>query len=123
MVDWIKKHSAGIISIIVCFSFLLYVYGCEPKTKSLLDSCKLVNRKELQIELDMFINTAKVRMADLDKQEALRNIILQNALVIVEGQPFNPVGILTGLAAIYGITQGGRNVTKVVKNGVKKKKV
>ena len=66
---------------------------------------------------------AQVRMVDLDKQDRLRAVILENALILVQGQPFNPVGILTGFAALYGLTKAGSNVTKVVKDTVNKRKV
>ncbi len=112
-----------IISIVVIVGFLIYALGCEPKTPSLKDRGVLINRQELQLELDQFITMAQLRMADLDKQEELRTIVLQNALILVQGSPFNPLGILTAIAAIYGIKQGGSNVTKVIKTGIEKRKV
>ncbi len=123
MLLWIRKHIGTIVSILVCVGFLFYALGCEPKTQSLTDRTILVNRQELQLELDTLITMAQMRMVDLDKQEELRTIILQNALILVDGQPFNPLGILTALAAIYGIKQGGSNVTKVIKIGIEKRKV
>ncbi|GAI67850.1 unnamed protein product, partial [marine sediment metagenome] len=62
------------------------------------------------------------RMADLDRQEQLRAVILQNALILVQGQPFNPLGLITGVAALYGITQAGQNTVKVAKNIKAKRK-
>ncbi|GAH63095.1 unnamed protein product, partial [marine sediment metagenome] len=99
------------------------VYSCEPKVSSLWQEGKQVNRQELQLELDQLIGVAQLRMVDLDKQEELRAIILQNALILVQGQPFNPLGLITGVAALYGISQGGCNITKVVKKKCVKKKV
>ena len=61
-------------------------------------------------------------MADLDKQEQLRAIILQNALILVQGNPLNPVGIITAIAGIYGATQAGKNVKNGVKNARAKRK-
>ena len=119
----IKKHLSVIITVLVTIAFAIYCYGCEPKVKSLSGKPELINRQELQLELDQFITMAQIRMADLDKQEELRSIILQNALILVQGNPYNPIGIITAIAAIYGVTQGGRNVTRVVKNTRNKKKV
>jgi len=99
------------------------MYGCEVKTHSLTGSNKLVNRQELQLELDQIIGLAELRMADLDQQEKFRAIILQNALILVQGQPFNPLGLLSAVAAIYGVAQGSSNITKVVKNKRNKRKV
>jgi len=123
MLLWLKKHSVVIITALVTASMLIYIYGCEPKVKSLNAGNRMVTRAELQLELDRFIALAEVRMLDLDRQEKLRSMILENALVLVRGQPFNPVGLITAAAAVYGIGQAGGNVTRVVKTVRNKRKV
>lgn len=122
MMLWIRKHFTVITTVLITISFAIYCYGCEPQTASLVKPHKLINRQELQLELDQLIGLAQIRMIDLDKQEQLRAVILQNALILVQGTPVNPLGILTGLAGIYGIMQGGSNITKVVKSTIKKRK-
>ena len=122
MLQWLKKYSSFLIAAVVTAGLLVYIYGCEPKVQSLNNRKRLVNRQELQLELDQLITMAQIRMADLDKQDQLRAVILQNALILVQGQPFNPLGLLTGVAAIYGLTQGGQNISKVVKKTVKRRK-
>lgn len=122
MLQWLKKNLTLIITGLITLSIILFIYACEPKVPSLNDQKYLVTRSELQVELDNILALAKMRMLSLDKQDAVRNIILQNSLVLLQGQPFNPVGIITGIAAIYGITQGGSNITKVVKEKIKKAK-
>lgn len=111
------------LTVLVTIGIITFIYACEPKVASLNDSHKFINRQELQLELDQLITTAQIRMADLDKQEQLRSIILQNAVVLVQGQPFNPVGLITGIAALYGISQGSFQVGKKVKTVAKKRKV
>ena len=123
MLLWLKKNWNIVLIGLVTAGFVIYCWGCEPKVKSLTGSPTLINRQELQLELDQFITMAQIRMADFDQQEELRPIILQNALILVQGQPYNPVGIITAVAALYGITQGGRNITQVVKKNHIKKKV
>ncbi len=122
MLLWIKKHWTIILTALVTVSILLFVYGCEPKTRSLIDGNRQINRQELQLELDQIIGLAQLRMVDLDKQEQFRAVILQNALILVQGQPYNPLGIITAIAGIYGVMQGSRNVTNVVKTGIHKRK-
>lgn len=122
MLLWIKKHRSIIITVLITLFMLLYIYGCEPKTQSLVRGNVRINRQELQLELDQLIGLAQLRMADLDKQEQLRSVILDNALILVQGAPFNPLGLLTGIAAIYGLTQGGSNITKVIKTVHNKRK-
>ncbi|MBA7654884.1 hypothetical protein ES703_62777 [subsurface metagenome] len=122
MLQWIKKHFTVITTILITIGFAFYCYGCEPQTASLVTPHRLINRQELQLELDQLIGLAQIRMIDLDKQEQLRAVILENALILVQGTPVNPVGILTGVAAIYGLMQGSTNVTKIVKTTIKKRK-
>ena len=116
MLTWIKKNRAIIVSILVCILFSIYCYGCEPKVKSLTSKTELVNRQELQLELDQIITMSQLRMASLDQQDKFRAVVLQNALILVQGQPLNPLGIISAVAAIYGIMQGSSNLTKVVKD-------
>lgn len=123
VVEWINKHWLSLVTGLLIVGLLLYGYGCEPKVHSLTTERKWVNRQELQLELDQLITMAQFRVADLDRQEALRSIILENALILVQEQPVNPVGIITGIAALYGIMQGGRNVSNAVKKKVNKGKV
>ena len=123
MLLWIKKNSSILITVLITIGFSLYIYGCEPQTTSLTRPQVKVNRQELQLELDQIIDLARIRMADLAKQEEFRTIILENALILVQGNPYNPVGIITGIAAIYGLIQGGNKVTKVVKTVSKKRRV
>jgi len=122
MLLWIKKHKTLIVTILVAIGFSIYCYGCEPKVSSLTDRKVRVNRQELQLELDQIINMAQLRMASLDQQDKFRAVVLQNALVLVQGQPLNPLGIITAIASVYGIMQGSSNLTKVVKdNRIKKR--
>lgn len=121
MLLWIKKHKDAIVGILVSIMFSIYCYGCEPKVASLTDKTSLINRQELQLEFDRIITMAQLRMVSLEKQEQFRTVILQNALILVQGQPMNPLGIISAVAAIYGIMQGGSNLTKVVKNNLIKK--
>lgn len=103
------------IALVALTAILFWGYGCPPKTPSLITEGKKVTRPELQVELDTIIATAEFRLASLDRQEAFRDIIFKNALLMVEGGTLNPVGIITMLAGIYGITRGGSDLVKKVK--------
>ena len=121
MLDWFKKHTSILITVLTCIEFSIYCYGCEAKLHSVTDINRLINRQELQLELNQLSTMAQIRMVELDKQEQLRAVILQNAFILVQGQPFNPVGLITAIAAVYGISQGGRNVKTAVQTARKKK--
>ncbi len=123
MFGWLKEHKTIIVSVVITTGFILYAYGCESKVLSLNHTAKKVTRQELQIELNSLLDLAEVRFLDLESQDQLKALILQNAIILVQGQPFNPVGILTGFAAIYGIGQAGNSVSQTVNNIRKKRKV
>lgn len=106
------------IALFVLTAILFWGYGCPPRVQSLTTPKKMITRPELQIELDTIIATAEFRIADLDKQEQFRDLIFKNALLMIEGGSLNPIGIMTMLAGLYGITRG----VKDVKDKVKKKR-
>lgn len=122
MVDWIKKNHRTIITVVVTISICIWLYACESKTKSLDGSGRLINRAELQLELDTFIGQAEIRTADLDQQDAVRDLIIQNGLLIVSGQPFNPIGIITAFAGIYGATHATSKVVRAAKKSQAKRR-
>jgi len=93
-------------ALVILTAILFWAYGCPPTTESLIHPEKKITRPELQIELDSITATAEFRFADLERQEHFRDLVLKNALVIIETGTLNPVGILTGLAALYGIGTG-----------------
>lgn len=122
MWEWIKKNQRGIITALVTMLIGVWLYSCESKVKSLVEPERLINRAELQLELDRFMSMAELRMADLDRQDAFRSLIIENSLVLVQGMPLNPVGIITAIAGIYGITHGASKVVRRVKKGQEKRK-
>jgi len=116
MWKWIKAKSDLILIVVVTVLFGLFAYACEPKEPSLLNRGVKVTRAEFEVELNQLLALADLRIVGYEKQERIRAIILQNAMVLVQGQPVNPIGILTGIASIYGITQATKQTTKVIKH-------
>lgn len=105
------------ISIIVLTALLFWGYGCPARVPSLITDGKKVTRPELQIELDTIVATAEFRLTELDRQDQFRDIIFKNAMLMIEGGALNPVGIITLLAGLYGVTRGAKDL----KDRVKKK--
>lgn len=94
------------IALLIMTGLLFWGFNCQPKVTSLIDPQKKITRPELQIELDSIIATAEFRLASLDDQQQFRDIIFKNAMVMVEAGTLNPIGIITMLAGLYGITRG-----------------
>jgi len=120
MKEWLKKNWTAVLIGVTTVLLMMFYIGCQARTKSLSDPKRLVSRGELQIELNNVLATAELRMADLDKQEAIRSLILQNALVLASGGTLNPVGIISAIAAVYGLATAGQKVVSTFSNGIKK---
>ncbi len=123
MIIWIKKNIRGIVTGLVLVSISFWLQSCEPQVQSLITPKRMVTRAELELELDNLIALAQLRMLNLDKQEQLRSLIINNSLILASGQPFNPIGILTGLAGIYGVAHAATKSTKYVTKTLQKRKV
>lgn len=106
----LSTNWSNTIAIVILTAILFWGYGCPARTQSLITEGKKVTRPELQIELDSIIATAEYRLADLDKQDAVRDIIFKNAMLMVETGSLNPVGIITMLAGIYGVAHGAKHL-------------
>ncbi|MBA7474039.1 hypothetical protein ES707_09386 [subsurface metagenome] len=111
---WIKENIRGIVTAILTGALCIFLYSCESQTKSLVDPTRLINRAELQLELDQFMATAQLRRADLDRQDAFRALIIENSLLLVQGTPFNPVSLIMSIAGIYGFAHAASKSTKYV---------
>jgi len=120
---WIKHNIRLIITVLVTLAVCVFLYSCESQVRSLDGSNRLVNRAGLQLELDRFMSMAQLRMLDLDKQDAFRSLIIENSLIIAQGQPFSLAGLITGIAGIYGATHAATKTTKFISKAVEKRKV
>ena len=123
MWEWLNEHRTVIIATVITICLVFYLYSCEPSVRSMLDPGKMVTRAELQVELDAINAMTVVRIASLEQQERFRQLLFENALVLATGSPFNPVGLLTGIAAIYGLVSAGNSTVKTIKNNVINPKV
>ena len=98
------------IALILLTAFLFWGFACPPTVTSLHDPTVKITRPELQIELDTLIATAEYKLASLDEQQQLRDVIFENATQMVTTGQINPVGIMTLLAGLYGLTRAGKDV-------------
>lgn len=111
-----KYQTLGIV--IACL-FLFGMFSCESKSLSLQDPTRQVNRDELIAEYDFITAQMAIRIKDIDKQDAFKQMITDNAVLIGSGGQINPAGLITTIAAIFGFGAVVDNVRKrkVIKNG------
>ncbi len=106
----IKDRPTIIAALILCAGVTFYAYGCESKTTSLIDSRRTINREQLTMEIDQLIRLTENKVADLDKQDALKQFIFEQTIIVAQGGTVNPVGVLTSLMALMGIGFGADDI-------------
>jgi len=100
------------ISIIIAAAMLLWFYGCESTCQSLLDPGAKVNRVGLQMELDIIVARAEAGIQDIEKQDRLKDMVLQQAITAGQAGTVNPLALITSIGAVLGIGAGADNVRK-----------
>ena len=100
------------ISVLITIAFLLYFFGCESKVRSVTNPERKITRSELQLELDTLVSKCEIGFSQLDKQDEIRNLILQQALIAANATSFNPIGLITSLGTVLGIGATVDNVRK-----------
>ena len=105
------KDTWGIIlSILIIIGLTIYAVGCKPTTPSLIDPTKKVDVFELQTEIDTLMLLSKARFDDLQRQNEFRDFIFNQTIAIAESGQINPLGLITTLAAIFGVGSTADNV-------------
>lgn len=98
-----KKNLHIILPFIVAALLLVYAYGCEPTTSSLLTTGEKVNRKQLLTEFEMLEYKLERSIENLDQQQRIRDIVFQQGLIIAQSGGVNPVGLITALMSVLGV--------------------
>ena len=110
MFEKLKDKLPYLLSVIVIFGVLFWVFGCQPETQSLLNPERKIDRLGLVSEIAYLNARYEAAIKSLDKQEEFRSIVLQQTFKIAETGSVNPLGIATSLLAIFGLGAGADNV-------------
>jgi hypothetical protein len=82
VLKWLNDNHWYIIALVCIAAMFFWTYGCESKVASLVDPAKKINRAELQVEATYLAGKIEIATADLDKQDAIKQELL-NALNMV----------------------------------------
>ena len=101
---------AGIILAIACF----WTYGCQSQVNSILNPNQLITRAELKIEVEYFMAHAELKALDLDRQDQIKQSLLDLGSTFATTGTLNPTGLLNtaiSVAAIaFGLNQRKRRI-------------
>ena len=102
------------------FIFAGWVYGMSSRVPSVSDPNMKLNRQELQIEYDHIIAQYKLKFINLDNKDAVKRIILDQAVLFGQTGAFNPLGAVNLLVSIgaAGSALNSRRKLKII-NGKK----
>lgn len=106
----LKDKATFIIPVILCTGILIWAYGCEPKTRSIIVPQRKVTAPELELELETIIGMYNMRVDDLEKQAELQQWFFEQAAGFAQTGNVNPIGVLTSLLSILGIGAAADNV-------------
>jgi len=126
---WIRHNQGLFTALLICALLLTWSFGCASKVTSLLDPQRKVTAEELnleleaealrlQTELDLLIKQAKLKQADLARQDAIKARLFEFAAITAQSGGFNPAGLLalTGSILGFGAIVDNRLKDKVIKN-------
>lgn len=99
----IRHNQSLAVSCCIVLCVLMWAYGCLSKVTSIVNPTILVTRGELDIEVDTFIAQAKLKYADLNKQDEVKSYVFNIALDFMRGGQINPVAIAIVLGNILGL--------------------
>lgn len=103
MANILNHERYKVIGTVLCICLVFWFYGCESKVQSLVHPERKINRAELQLELDSLISSAGIRIDDLDRQDAFKSALFQQAVLLAQGGTINPMGLGFAVAGILGI--------------------
>jgi len=101
-----------VISVIIVFSLIIWLTGCQSTCESLLFPGTQITRPELDSEVKHFLVIAEQRTKDLDQKDALKNALFNFALTSAESGTVNPIALLMTFGSILGIGAASDNIRK-----------
>lgn len=106
ILKFLNNNHWYVIAVILSASLLIWIYGCQSQVRSLIEPEKKVTRAELQVEVDYILGQAKVKLADLDRQDEIKRILLEQAAIFASTGTFNPMGLLNTVITIGAVSFG-----------------
>lgn len=101
-----------VIAVFVALSVCLWIYGCESQTTSPTDPSQKVTRAQLTGEIDYYLAKAEIAYKDLDRQDEIKQKLMDAAAIAAQGGRINVVGLILTNLGILGAGAAIDNVRK-----------
>ncbi len=109
MWNTIKSNYLQLAALALSAIGLLWVYGCLPRVRSPIDPTKKVTRAELHILFETTIATFEEADLSLEEKEQIQRFIVENVLTMAQTGSINPLGVITALGGVYGLTRASKD--------------
>lgn len=126
---WIRHNQGVVVSFLIISGLMVWTYGCESKVSSLIEDGKMVNAAELNVEiesevarledeLELLLKYAQLKVDELARAEAIRNMLLDFAAITADASTVNPAGVVALAFSVLGVGAviDNRLKDKVIKN-------
>lgn len=100
------------VGVLLCIVLLGWVSCLPSQVGSILTPNLKVTRDELDAEVKAFLATAEARYAKLDRQDKVKQLIAEKALLFSTTGSINPQGIIALIISILGIGAIADNTRK-----------
>ena len=111
---WISHNQGTFVSILICAAVSIYIFGCPSKVESLYRDDKMVTKGQLEVELkgemarielalQELMDRAEEKLTDIGRQDAIKQKLMDAALISTAGGGLNPAGLVGLLIGVLGI--------------------
>lgn len=101
--NFLNHERYTVVGLVVSVLLICWMTSCESKVRSIKFPMKKLTRQQMQTEVDSFMAEAEYRFQQLNQQDAIKKLLLQNAMLVSQGGTFNPYAIIPSVAALLGI--------------------
>jgi hypothetical protein len=91
---------------------LIWVYACQSKVVSIVNSPTLVTRAGLELEVDHFLKAAEVRFTELNQQDEFKRTIFAAAMKFIETGSISPLAVGLLLGDLFAVLLAVDNIKK-----------
>ncbi|MBA7658076.1 hypothetical protein ES703_66024 [subsurface metagenome] len=106
VLKFLNDNHQYLIGAIVIAAVMFWTYGCQSQVSSMLHPERKITRAGLQLELDYLVGQLEIKFADLDKQDEIKQTLLDLGSTFATSGTLNPTGLLNTAISVAAISFG-----------------